>query len=376
MILSEGEAALSLQQTQLFATTAAMRVSAGQLAREFGVPPFSILDSRQGYWQDRKREWLALGIRSELGRGGSGDEAIPGGHRWPSPQLTPEGKIQRGGVAGRPVRANGALSEDLIRNGKADGLASEADWGEIEETESGASIFDPVVCELIYHWLCGEGGLILDPFAGGSVRGIVAAYCGRSYLGIDLRAEQVAANRLQWEQISSEIPPPSAASPEWREGDSRRIGQIAAGEKADLLFTCPPYYDLEIYSDSPDDLSRAGSYEEFMDAFLAILLSSSELLADDRFACIVVSEIRDPKSGYCRGFVPDTIRACEDAGMRYYNESILINRVGSLPLRVRRQFNVSRKLGRSHQSVLSFVKGDPYKAAAAAGPAIIPHFGG
>jgi len=39
------------------------------LAERFGVPPFSVLDARQGYWQDRKRAWLALGIQSELGRG-------------------------------------------------------------------------------------------------------------------------------------------------------------------------------------------------------------------------------------------------------------------------------------------------------------------
>lgn len=33
------------------------------------VPPFSVLDARQGYWQKRKRQWLALGIKGELGRG-------------------------------------------------------------------------------------------------------------------------------------------------------------------------------------------------------------------------------------------------------------------------------------------------------------------
>jgi ParB-like chromosome segregation protein Spo0J len=40
------------------------------LAERFGVPPFSVLDARQGYWQERKRAWIALGIQSELGRGG------------------------------------------------------------------------------------------------------------------------------------------------------------------------------------------------------------------------------------------------------------------------------------------------------------------
>jgi hypothetical protein len=46
------------------------------LADKFIVPPFSVLDARQGYWQKRKREWLALGIQSELGRG---DQLIPNG---------------------------------------------------------------------------------------------------------------------------------------------------------------------------------------------------------------------------------------------------------------------------------------------------------
>jgi len=42
------------------------------LADRFGIPPFSVLDARQGYWQNRKRAWLALGIKSELGRAGGG----------------------------------------------------------------------------------------------------------------------------------------------------------------------------------------------------------------------------------------------------------------------------------------------------------------
>jgi ParB/Sulfiredoxin domain len=41
----------------------------GSLAERFGVVPFSVLNAREGWWQDRKRAWLALGIQSELGRG-------------------------------------------------------------------------------------------------------------------------------------------------------------------------------------------------------------------------------------------------------------------------------------------------------------------
>lgn len=40
------------------------------LAQTFEYPPFSVLNAREGWWQERKRQWLALGIQSELGRGG------------------------------------------------------------------------------------------------------------------------------------------------------------------------------------------------------------------------------------------------------------------------------------------------------------------
>lgn len=62
--------------------------TAARLADRFLVPPFSILDTRQGYWQERKRQWLALGIQSEIGRGGG---MTYQDHKW---QMEKLGKIQ------------------------------------------------------------------------------------------------------------------------------------------------------------------------------------------------------------------------------------------------------------------------------------------
>ena len=47
---------------------------------------------------------------------------------------------------------------------------------------------------------------------------------------------------------------------------------------------------------------------------------------------------------------------------------MLVTAVGSLPLRVGRQFSPARKLGKTHQNVLVFVKGDPKASTAACGP--------
>jgi len=51
------------------------------LSQTWEYPPFSVLSARDGWWQERKRQWLALGIQSELGRGDSGVNTpnVPGG---------------------------------------------------------------------------------------------------------------------------------------------------------------------------------------------------------------------------------------------------------------------------------------------------------
>jgi len=78
----------------------------GNLADRFGIPPFSVFDARQGYWQERKRGWLALGIQSELGRG-EGDKAIPGGSRWPTTDPK-TGRIVRSDSRNRPIEGTEA----------------------------------------------------------------------------------------------------------------------------------------------------------------------------------------------------------------------------------------------------------------------------
>lgn len=252
------------------------------------------------------------------------------------------------------------ISAERKAVGSPEGLTVGAiEWME-GATQSGTSIFDPVICELAYRWFCPPGGNVLDPFAGGSVRGIVASHLGRAYHGVELRAEQVGANFQQ-------LPLAKEPAPFWYTGDSVNIGIICSHVKADFVFSCPPYGDLERYSDDPRDLS-AMDYPAFLDAYRAIIGAAAALLKPDRFACFVVGDIRDKKGNY-RNFVGDTVEAFRAAGLHYYNEAILITAVGSLPIRVNRQFQTGRKLGKTHQNILVFVKGDGKKAAQACGAA-------
>lgn len=582
------------------------------LADRFGVPPFDVLDARQGYWRDRKRSWLRLGIKSEIGRG---DRLAFKGIERADPQYYQKKTAVEARI-GHTLTSKEFFDHHYEPPTEGPG--------------TGTSIFDPVLCELVYRWFTPPGGTVLDPFAGGSVRGIVAAATGRRYHGVDLRPDQVDANRLQARQLltgdttaatvevgavddpaamtpiethggylvkrddmfrvggsrggkvrtclalmtqpdvagvvtagsrhspqvnivatianhlglpcrvhvpSGDTTPELAAAaaagaeviqhspgynnviikrarddasalgwlnipfgmecaeavrqtarqtgnlatvtparivvpvgsgmslagvlvgladrgdttpvvgvvvgaepterldafaprgwrdmvtlvestydyaehypapylgdldldpvyeakclphlqsgdllwivgrretaggraaaivdnpplPEWTCGDSAVVVPRLPAESFDLVFTCPPYYDLETYGDDPADLSTM-TYDDFDHTYERIIAASAAALRPDRFMVVVTGDARD-KHGTLHDLRGETIRAATRAGLRYVNGAVLVTPVGSAAVTAARAFVGTRTLGRVHQDVLAFVKGDRKAAA-------------
>ena len=285
-----------------------------QLKSEFIVPPFSILDTQSGDWQNRKSRWSGLGIKGEIGRD-----------------------------------ANCYNFHGIDTNEK--GLDK---YG--RKPMSGISIFDPVLCEIMYNWFVRKKGSILDPFAGGSVRGIVANYLDYNYTGIELREEQVDANIQQgFDIVFNNKDIVFGNTPEWICGDSNKILDTM-DRQFDFVFSCPPYYDLEVYCDDPNDLSNM-THNDFNRVYESIIAKSCKLLNNNRYACFVVGNCRD-KNGYMMDLVGTTIRAFEKSGLKFYNDIILRNCVGSASLRASTLMTY-KKVCKIHQNVLVFVKGNP-----------------
>lgn len=310
------------------------------LAERFLISPFTVLDSRTGWWNQRKRAWKNLGIKSEIGRGNDEDRTKKG--------LCYAASHQPPDV----YKKKNAYEEKVGRK---------VTWDEFYEAfpnaarHSGTSIFDPVLCEIGYRWFCPKGGKILDPFAGGSVRGIVAALLGKHYTGVDLSERQILANRENWETVTHTTieTEEEAISPNWIVGDSTTIDKLVEDDEYDLIFTCPPYASLEVYSDKPEDLSNK-SYDEFIALFKQVVSKSVKKLKKDAFAVCVVGDLRDKNGHYCN-FVSDTIEAFREAGMHLYNEGILVTSQGSLAISAAKPFEQSRKLAKCHQNFLVFI---------------------
>jgi hypothetical protein len=462
------------------------------LRDKFIEPPFSVLDARSGEWQSRKRRWMDLGIKSEEGREQSLTHHIPMG-KW----------------------SHENMEEEFYEAGK----------------KVGTSVFDPVLCELMYEWFCLKNGTILDPFAGGSVRGVVANYLGFKYTGIELRPEQVESNIKQGKEIlepenqpvwlagdseevldslggnpkikisrasllqkfhpctlnyienvclgsccqgsnglkvvvgANEAPQienlggqvsenyivaderglcpfkddkgtckihdlkpfgckaspfvltsqdtlivrnryrllrcydcegsiPAYQAHKWsleqifgeegykkieegmvgeedffvdmplknylqlKENDKNRGKEVENGaglEQFDFIFSCPPYMDLEVYSDLPSDLSNM-SDTEFTSKYQRIIDKCSKMLKKDGYAVFVVGDVRDKETGFYKDFLGITKQCFKKAGLGLYNEAILLSPVGSASMRANRQFSASKKLVKIHQNVLIFKK--------------------
>ncbi len=319
-----------------------------KLQQKFIIPPFSVLDTKQGYWQERKNFWLSLGIESEIGRGENllgMSEAVKLRTKRNDSLLF---KSLSGGTPNYYTQKE-KIEKEIGR--KLSNTEFEDDYLEVNGVvATGTSIFNPVLCELIYRWFCPDNGSVLDPFAGGSARGIVANLLGYDYYGIDLSQQQVKANIEQGKRITPQNPP------HWVVGSAQNMDNLIPNKHFSFILTCPPYHDLEKYSDDMDDLSNM-SWSTFKTEYAKIIEKCVAKLENNRFACFVVSEIRN-ENGSFKGLVPLTITCFMASGMWYYNEIILLNTVGSLALRIGGQFSRFRKIGRMHQNVLVFYKGD------------------
>jgi 16S rRNA G966 N2-methylase RsmD len=286
------------------------------LSARFGAPPFSTLDLRQSYWSEHKRAWEELGIRGEAGRGDEHEAVYEG------------------------------------TTGSFDTSISE---------------FHPALTETMYDWFAPKRGHILDPFAGGSTRGIVAARKDYMYTGIELRPEQIEENRKQLENIRRGAKAHvhlRRGSPTWIEDTGENLSGRVAGQKFDLIFTCPPYWNRERYTKDDDrDLSRCKTYPEFIRRYEAIFRQAVAHLKENRFAVVVIADIRNPEGehGWCINLVGDTISCFERLGLHYYNQLILLDPIGNSARHVGTQWTHYRKVQKTHQNVLVFWKGDDEK---------------
>lgn len=308
----------------------------GALQVRFVVPPFSVLDTRNAHWQSRKKAW-----REFIGDTGES--------RNDSLIHSPEMKYRDLYTQTEKHRKElGVSFKEYLERYVSD---------EVKEREAskvnaaGVSLFDPVLAEVLCRWFtpCG-GAKIFDCFAGDTQKGLVFGQCGFDFTGIELRAEQVEVNNRVLEGRNLPV--------RYICDDGQNVARHIAPESQDLLFSCPPYYDLEKYSDLENDASNQETYGDFIKILRNAFTAALGCLKENRFAVVVVGDIRDRKTGFYYDFCSDIKSIFKDNGVLLYNELILVEICGTAMIRAGRSM-VNRKVTKLHQNVLVFYKGNP-----------------
>lgn len=315
--------------------------SRGSLADRFGVPPLTVLDSRSGTWKTRKDAWKTLIADSTEGR----DNNLT----FQSPSAKYQDWYDVKNAAERRV-GHTVSDDELLAAPEAEHLTKFAGL-------DGTSAFDPVLSELLTLWYSAPNDTIIDPWAGGVVRGAVAAIHHRHYHGIDISPTQVDTNRAQWQDITSTHQ--ATTTPTWTVGDSRTALRAIPSDSADLMLACPPYYGLEKYSDDPGDMSNM-SPSDFDTAMTEIMVETHRILRPHRFAAITVAEVRH--RGHITSLVNTIVTAAHAAGFHYLQDMILLKQVGTAAVRTANAFTRRRTVARTHENIVILVKGDAGEA--------------
>lgn len=306
---------------------------------DFLIFPCSVLDQSSKKWQERKKFWIKrIDINDNVN--------------------SREGKLRLSNTLKYPSTYKCYLNFKNKNNEQLsfNEFVEKFNPPEFEKDKQnilakGVSVFDPVLSELSCKWFTPyNGAKIFDCFAGDCFKGLVFSLCGYEFTGIELRQEQINDNNEAIKNFEN-------LNIKYICDDGQNVDQYFQEQSQDLLFSCPPYFDLEVYSKLPNDASNQKEYCDFLKILDNAFSKSIKILKDNRFAVIVVGNIRD-KQGFYYNFINDIINIFNKNGMFLLNELILKEPVSSRRFSVRGMFK-SRKIVKIHQNILVFYKGNP-----------------
>jgi hypothetical protein len=153
--------------------------------------------------------------------------------------------------------------------------------------------FIPQIATQAYLRYTKEDDVVLDLFLGSGTSAIEAARLNRRLVGVELKPDLV-------EYVQTKIPAELLGDRiRILEGDStleqtaarvRETLAAMAAEHAQLLVLHPPYHDIILFSDQPEDLSNAPTLDGFLDLFETVARRGFDLLEPGRFAVLVIGD--------------------------------------------------------------------------------------
>ena len=211
------------------------------------------------------------------------------------------------------------------------------------------SEFHAGLAENIIHYWSMKGATVVDPFAGRLTRAYVTSSLGRKYIGYDVVERTVNETNavLQEDGLDGRV----------YLGNGCTMDSTSDGS-ADLVFTCPPYHQLEKYESVDYQLSDIGSYDDFLTQINVCAENCHRVLKDGGFCIWVVGDWRE--QGTYRSFHSDLIKIMTDQSLSLHDTIIMENQSPFATLQLGK-VAANRYTSKIHEFILVFKKGGVLK---------------
>lgn len=287
----------------------------------------NVWNSTKGDWLKMKKEW-----NTKI-------EAAGEKHNI----LNPKYASREGAWMGDNGMSNVVLASQTIEDGQIVNNKGKSFNGNV-------SVLDPVACEVILRFFMPiNGKKVYNPFGGGVQFGFVAGDCGYEYLSSEIRQNQTDANNAICQDFENV---------KWHRSDS---AEYKPTEKYDLVFTCPPYYQVEDYLDYDGkppvgELNSIPTYEQFRDTLFQGYKNAIEALNDNCFFVVMTGDSRDKKGAYY-GCEAEHEIFFKEQGLHIYNKIVYLECEFTRLAHAKRTLHY-RKFPKREQKILVFFKGD------------------
>jgi DNA modification methylase len=212
------------------------------------------------------------------------------------------------------------------------------------------SKFNPIIADNIISYWSNKGDIILDPFAG-RTRAIIASAKERKYFGFEIAKPVYDVALKAIDENKDKL----SFLPIIYNEDSFNLDKSEYNHiLADLIFTCPPYWNIEKYPSSEGQLSDINNYDSFLLRLKSIMEKSCWHLKQGGYAVIVAGDFRI--KGRLISFHNDVINVMKEIKMNPHD--IIINQTVTYN-RATQRFGACKKTkitSKVHEYILVFKK--------------------
>lgn len=205
------------------------------------------------------------------------------------------------------------------------------------------SIFNPHLAQMILSAYAPVQARIYDPYAGGGTRGFIASAMKHEYTGVEIRQEEVSRIKKQQLALNQFFDIICANSSTYK-----------PDRKFNFSYTCPPYWNLEVYSDIKGDTSATDTYEEYLDLTKEALRNTHEALEEESLCVWVVGNFRDKSSNLVH-LNGDIVRLAKEVGFELHDELVFWKKTTRDQIRTP-SFSANRRSVRVHEYIIIFKK--------------------